>query len=104
MKHLRKFNESLKKEIIYTQKNNRNHIIKIEVTNGRISSIINDRKLRFPFSLGQMFNRGIETWACNNNFLVDGKDLCPKKKVFGINQKDIPQGHELRLMFPNKFD
>ena len=42
-------------------------------------------------------------WACNNLFLIDGKDTCPEKKVFGIRASDIPQGHELRKIYPNKF-
>ena len=50
-----------------------------------------------------MWNRTIETWASNNNFLIDGKDFSPKKKVMGINVSDIPQGHELRMMYPSKF-
>ena len=34
---------------------------------------------------------------------MDGKDMSPEEKVFGIRTKDIPQGHELRMMFPGKF-
>ena len=26
-----------------------------------------------------------------------------EEKIFGIRKKDIPQGHELRMMFPHKF-
>jgi hypothetical protein len=47
--------------------------------------------------------RNIETWASNNNFLIDGKDVGPEKKVMGIKVSDIPQGHELRTMYPSKF-
>jgi hypothetical protein len=51
----------------------------------------------------EQYTRSIETWACNNGFKIDGKDPCPEKKIFGIRAKDIPQGHELRMLFPNKF-
>jgi hypothetical protein len=70
---------------------------------GRIKEIENETGIRFPFSVGQILNRNVEVWACNNNFLMDGKDMCPEEKVFGIRKKDIPQGHELRMMFPGKF-
>jgi len=35
--------------------------------------------------------------------MIDGKDTCPEKKVFGIKVSDIPQGHEFRKLYPNKF-
>jgi len=59
--------------------------------------------VRFPFVVGQVMNRGVETWACNNDFFMDGKDTCPEKKVFGKRASDIHDGHELRRLFPNKF-
>jgi hypothetical protein len=59
--------------------------------------------IRFPFNVGQILNRSVETWACNNNFYINGKDTCPEEKVFGIRKSDIPQGHELRHLFPHKF-
>ena len=34
---------------------------------------------------------------------MDGKDTCPEKKIFGVRAKDVPQGHEWRHIFPNKF-
>jgi hypothetical protein len=46
---------------------------------------------------------GMKTWACNNGFKWNGEDPCPEEKLFGIRKKDIPQGHELRMMFPHKF-
>jgi hypothetical protein len=30
-------------------------------------------------------------------------DPCPEEKIFGIRKKDIPQGHELRMLYPHKF-
>lgn len=72
---------------------------------GRITKIEkpNHVHVRFPFLVGQVLNRSVETWACNNNFYIDGKDTCPEEKIFGIRKSDIPQGHELRNLFPNKF-
>jgi hypothetical protein len=84
----------------------RNPVLKFSIfktLDGKITRIENSRSVRFPYRVGEYFNRGIETWACNNGFLIDGKDTCPEEKVFGIRKKDIPQGHELRHLFPNKF-
>ena len=47
--------------------------------------------------------RNVEIWACYNDWLIDGKDTCPEKKVMGIRTKDIPQGHPLRHIYPSKF-
>ena len=104
MKHLRKFNESIETEIIIKGKRNPNLVIIVKKTrDGRITSIENNTHIRFPFNVGQILNRTLEIWACNNNFTVDGKDTCPEKKVFGMKAKDIPMGHELRSIYPNKF-
>jgi hypothetical protein len=87
-------------------KNKRNPNLKIVVTktpDGRITEIDNKTGIRFPFSIGQVLNRNIEIWCCNNNFLMDGKDTCPEEKIFGIKKSDIPQGHELRMLYPGKF-
>jgi hypothetical protein len=46
---------------------------------------------------------GHTTWACNNGYLVNNKDVCPEKKIFGIKISDIPKGHELRHIYPHKF-
>ena len=70
---------------------------------GRITEIENETGMRFPFSVGQILNRTAEVWACNNNFLMDGKDTCPEKKIFGVKSSDVPQGHEWRHIFPHKF-
>ena len=69
----------------------------------RISEIENKTGIRFPFVVGQPLNRNIEVWACNNNFLIDGQDTCPEKKIFGVRSSDVPQGHEWRHIFPHKF-
>ena len=96
-------NESYVRKIELKHKNNPNLTITFEVKDGRIFNIENNARMRFPYIEGQYFNRNMETWCCNNNFLLDEKDTCPEPKVFGIRTKDIPQGHELRYLFPNKF-
>lgn len=106
MEHIKSFNEMAlpEREIIFTHK--RNPILEIIVKktpDGRITNIKNNSQMRFPFSVGQILNRTAEVWACNNNFLMDGKDTCPEKKIFGVRAKDVPQGHEWRHIYPNKF-
>lgn len=105
MRHLKNFNESIHlREVKFTNK--RNPSIEIVVTkspDGRITNIENETGFRFPFSVGQLLNRTAEVWACNNNFLMDGKDTCPKKKIFGVKTSDVPQGHEWRHIFSHKF-
>jgi hypothetical protein len=92
------------KEVVFTNKRNpRLEIIVTKSPDGRIVNIENVTGMRFPFSVGQILNRTAEVWACNNNFLMDGKDTCPEKKIFGVRAKDVPQGHEWRHIFPNKF-
>lgn len=105
MKHIKIFEEfGSDKVITFTGSRNPNLIIKVTKSpDGRITSIENKQNLRFPFNVGQSFTRNIETWASNNNFLIDGKDVGPEKKVMGIKVSDIPQGHELRTMYPSKF-
>jgi len=93
------------KETIFTHKNNPRYTFTV-VKDGmsRIKSIDGlTPRIRFPFKVGETFNRSIETWACNHDFLIDGKDPCPEKKIFGVKTSDIPQGHEWRHLFPNKF-
>ena len=95
------FNEN---EIIFTGKRNPRLIITVKISpDRRISQIDNKTGIRFPFNVGQPLSRNIETWACNNNFLMDGKDTCPEKKIFGVRASDVPQGHEWRHIFPHKF-
>ena len=92
------------KKVIFKGKRNPNLEIVVELQrDGRIVSIENNSGIRFPFGVGQILNRNHEIWASNNNFLVNGKDTSPEEKIFGIRTKDIPQGHELRRTFPNKF-
>lgn len=105
MKHLKSFNENAlpEREVVFANKRNpRLSFSVFKTPNGRITRIENC-SVRFPFRVGQIFNRSIEVWACNNNFLMDGKDTCPEKKIFGVRAKDVPQGHEWRHIFPNKF-
>ena len=92
---------SQEKKIILTSRQNRD--INITLLGGRIGTIDNESGVNFPFSVGQQYTRSIETWACNNGFKMDGKHPCPDQKVVGIRTKDIPQGHELRMLFPSKF-
>ena len=104
MKHLKKFNESVETEIVFKGKRNPNLVIMVKKgPDGRITSIVNKSGIRFPFQIGQLFQRNIETWACNNNFYMNGKDTCPEKKIFGVRASDVPQGHEWRHIYPNKF-
>jgi hypothetical protein len=92
------------REVVFTSKRNpRLEIIVTKSPDGRIVNIENETGMRFPFSVGQILNRTAEVWACNNNLLMDGKDTCPEKKIFGVKTKDVPQGHEWRHIFPNKF-
>lgn len=89
------------REITLTSRQDRD--ILITLLGSRIDTIDNKSGVNFPFNIGQTYTRSIETWACNNGFKIDGKDPCPEEKIFGIRKKDIPQGHELRMLFPNKF-
>lgn len=103
MKHLKLF-ESYEKIILFELKNRRTVKIKVLVRGGRIAEIDNPYNMRFPFSMGQMLQRNIEIWACNNGWLMDGESTCSTDdKVFGIRKKDIPNGHQLRIMYPSKF-
>ena len=93
-----------KNEIIFTGKRNPRLTIIVKISpDRRISEIENKTGIRFPFVVGQPLNRNIEVWACNNNFLIDGQDTCPEKKIFGVRSSDVPQGHEWRHIFPHKF-
>lgn len=102
MKNIQTY-ESYEKTIIFTGKRNVRLVIKVLTRGGRIISIENGSGIRFPFQEGQLLSRNIEVWACNNNFYMDGKDTCPEKKIFGVRASDVPQGHEWRHIFPNKF-
>lgn len=89
------------RDVVLTSRQGRDILAK--VIGGRITSIENNSGVRFPYSIGQHWNRNIETWACNNGFKIDGEDPCPEEKIFGIRKKDIPMGHELRMLYPSKF-
>lgn len=89
-------------EIVLTSRHGRE--IKFIVKNGRFSQIDNQAGIKFPFSVGQIFTRSVETWAENNHFLWNGKDIeKDNRKIFGVRTKDVPMGHEWRLLFPGKF-
>ena len=94
-------NYSNEKEITFTSRQNRP--IRITVLGGRIQTIDNNSGVNFPFRIGQPYTRTIEQWASNNNFSIDGVAPKSEKKIFGIRAKDIPSGHELRMLFPGKF-
>lgn len=102
MKHI-KIYESYSSEDKVTLISRQGREITFLAAGGRITEITNDSGIRFPYSVGQTANAGMKTWACNNGFKWNGEDPCPEEKIFGIRKKDIPQGHELRLLFPNKF-
>jgi len=92
------------REVKFTNKRNpRLEIVVTKSPDGRITGIENETGIRFPFSVGQLLQRNVEVWACNNNFLMNGEDTCPEKKIFGVKVSDVPQGHEWRHIFPNKF-
>ena len=93
-------------EVKFVGKRNHTQAFNVYKTrDGKITRIEkpNHVHIRFPFNVGEYLNKSVEEWACNNNFYIDGKDTCPEEKVFGIRKKDIPQGHELRTLFTNKF-
>jgi len=95
--------ETFSREKITTFTSRQGKDIIVTSLGARIQAIDNKSGVNFPFSVGQTLTRSIETWACNNGFTIDGKSPCPEEKIFGIRKKDIPQGHELRMLFPGKF-
>ena len=116
MKHLKEYNSGINEN--YNQrkmiiKDDKGRSIEVELEGSTIKNIINNAMIRFPFAVGSYWNRSIETWACNNRFnnietWMNGRkareiDPCQEEKIFGIKTKDIPQGHELRLLYPGKF-
>ena len=101
MKNLELYEQASKRTIILKSKQGRT--ITFDVEFGKIENIENHSGIRFPYHEGTHYNMNIETWCCNNGFTMNGEDMCPEKKVFGMRPKDIPVGHELRSIFPNKF-
>jgi hypothetical protein len=104
MKYISLF-ESYEKTIVFSLKSRPIVKIKVLTQGGKIIAIENPHNMRFPFAIGQMMKRNIEDWACNNNYKIDNNDPCKKdnEKIFGIRKKDIPKGHQLRIMYPSKF-
>lgn len=105
MRHIEIYESHFSEKVIkFSSKRGRTgEDITIKVQGGTIRGIENPRNLAFPFKVGQSYSMTIKTWACNNGYNMDGRDPCPEDKIFGIKTKDIPQGHELRLMYPHKF-
>lgn len=71
--------------------------VKIVVTkyaNGQIVDIENPRNIRFPYQVGQVMDRGHETWAHVNGYEIskDGFNYKggPEKKKFGIPVSMLP--------------
>ena len=95
--------EDFRPERVMVLTSKRGTNITITSLGGRIQSIENNSGVNFPYSVGQSLTRSIESWACNNGFLIDGESPCPEERIFGIKKSDIPRGHELRLLFPHKF-
>lgn len=103
VKHLLTLESYGNSEYKFDSKRDNRITIIVKVRGGRIFEIQNPTKFRFPYIIGEQMTQNILSWACNNQFLVNSKDPCPEKKVFGVKVSDIPQGHELRKIFPNKF-
>lgn len=93
-------------ELILTARNGKT--IEITSEHGKISEIDNNTGLKFPFWTGQLVTIFLKQWACKNGFKWNGEDACAQKKdqqkkIFGIRTKDVPKGHEWRMIYPNKF-
>ena len=104
MKYIKLFENWIREEeIILTTR--RGSEISIKIKHGKIEEIDNQAEVRFPFFTGQPVTVFMKSWACTNGFKWNGQDACDpgEKKVFGIKAKHIPHGHELRMLFPNKF-
>ena len=100
---IKKFRDMLNEGWKVELKSIQNRLITFDVIDGKITNIVNNSGVNFPYKNNSHYNRGIETWCSNNNFLMDGKDMSPEKKIFGMRTKDIPKGDPLRMLFPNKF-
>lgn len=87
--------------IVLTSRQGRD--ITVTARHGKIEEIDNQSGVIFPFVTGQLITVFMKSWACNHGFKWNGQSACPEEKVFGIRKKDIPMGHELRTIFPNKF-
>ena len=63
---------------VFTMK--RNPSVSIHVfldPSGKILEIENKNQQHFPFEVGQLLQRNVETWAANQGWLIDGKDVGP---------------------------
>ena len=101
MKHLELYEQLENRNVVLKSRQERT--IKFKVMDGKISNIVNNSGVRFPFDEGEYYNMTIEIWCCNNGFTMNGKDMCPEPKIFGVRVKDVPQGHEWRSIWPGKF-
>jgi hypothetical protein len=111
MKNLKLYESFNQRTMILRHKMSGEIIVNLQ--GSQIIEVVNNTNIRFPFLAGSFWNRSIESWSCVNNFktietwingrLQNSLDPCPEEKIFGIRKKDIPQGHELRLLYPNKF-
>jgi hypothetical protein len=77
--------------------------IVLTIRHGKIESILNTTSIDFPFVVGHPVQLPfIKSWATRAGFKL--KDAAtPDKKLFGIKTRDIPMGHELRSIYPNRF-
>lgn len=116
MQNLKQYSQHINENFNHRTKmlvSNRGQNIEVKLEGSLIKEILNNTGIRFPFNVGSTWNRSIESWACNNNFnkietWINGRksdetDPCPEEKIFGMRAKDIPQGHELRMLYPHKF-
>lgn len=87
----------------HTLTDRRGQTIVVNLQGSVIKEVKKLKSVRFPFPIGSHWHMGISTWACNNNFTLDGQSPCPEEKIFGIKKGDIPKGHELRYLYPGKF-
>lgn len=101
MKHLEIYESHGDRTIVLESRQKRT--ITFDVVLGKIKNLVNNSGVRFPFSEGANYNGRIEIWCCNNGFTMDGNDMCPEQKVFGVKASDIPKNDPLRFIYPGKF-
>lgn len=103
MQHVKLFESWLREEEIVLTKGRVE--IRILTRHGKIEEIVNEDGVSVPFFIGQPVTVFMKGWACNHGYMWNGKSACQEgdEKVFGIKKKWIPQGHELRRMYPSKF-
>ena len=101
MKNLQIFESFSKRSIVLESRQKRK--ITFDVEGGKIQNIVNESGVRFPYHVGEHYNRNIENWCCNNGFTMNGEDMCPEEKLFGVKVSQYPKGSPERLIFPKKF-